>query len=176
MNSIISPKLIAIDTSILGKVAKDFYGQSTKMRKKALTFLSIIKNNGLVPLFCMHHFQEMLQHDNDSVVYNRLSLIKQFPQVAWVNPSSKDGLVGSIIDIQGTEICKLIKNPDISIETLITEIRQELFSYSSGESFINSIEFELIELRKLNIFTTNKSKKVSSISHISNKMGGQICC
>lgn len=168
MTSIIAPKLIAIDTSILGKVAKDCNNQTQSRRRKALKFLSTITYRGLIPFFCMHHFQEILQHDNDSVAYNRLSLIKRFPQVAWVKPSSTEGLVGSIIDVQGTEISKILNDPGISIETLIAEIRQELISYSSGESFINSIEKELIALRKLNVFSTNKSKAISSISHIRN--------
>ena len=168
MTPIITPKLIAIDTSILGKVAKDYYSKTQDRRKEALKFLSIIENRGLIPLFCMHHFQELLQHENDSVSNNRLLLIKKFPQVAWVKSSSADGLVGSIIDVQGTEITKLIKKPNISIETLIAKIRAELISYSSGESFINSIENELITLRKMNVFSTNKSKTVSSISHIRN--------
>lgn len=168
MNSIIAPRLIAIDTSILGKVANDYHSQTQSRIKKALKFLSTITDRGLIPFFCMHHFQEILQHDNDLVAYGRLSLIKRFPQVAWVKPSSPDGFVGSIIDVQGTEISKLLNDPDISIETLIREIRQELISYSSGESFINAIEKELLILRKLNVFETNKSKAISSISHVRN--------
>lgn len=168
MTSIISPKLIAIDTSILGKVAKDYYSKTESRRKEAQRFLLIFEDRGLIPLFCMHHFQELLQHKDDSVANNRLSLIKRFSQVAWIKPSSKDGLVGSIIDVQGTEITKLIKNPNLEIETLIAEIRTELISYSSGESFINSIYDELITLRKMNLFSTGKSKTVSSISHIRN--------
>jgi len=166
MNSIIVPNLIAIDTYILGNVAKDYNSQTQSRRKKALKFLSTITDRGLIPFFCMHHFQEILQHDNDSVAYGRLSLIKRFPQVAWVKPSSPEGLVGSIIDIQGTEISKLINDPNISIKALIAEIRQELISYSSGESFINGIEEELIILRKLNLFETHKNKTISSISHV----------
>lgn len=168
MNSIIAPRLIAIDTSILGKVAKDYSSQTHSRRKNALKFLSTITDRGLIPFFCMHHFQEILQHDNDSVVSDRLSLIKRFSQVAWVKPSSPEGLVGSIIDIQGTEISKLINDPNITIETLIAEIRQELITYSSGELFINDIEEELLILRKLNVFETQKSKAISSISHVRN--------
>lgn len=168
MNSIIVPKLIAIDTSILGKVAKDYSSQTHSRRNKALKFLTTITDRGLIPFFCMHHFQEILQHDNDSVVNSRLSLIKRFPQVAWVKSLSPEGLVGSIIDVQGTEISKLINDPDISIEALVAEIRQELILYSSGESFMNAIEEKLLFLRNLNAFETHKSKAISSISHVRN--------
>ncbi len=166
MNTILSPKLFAIDTSILGKIAKDYSSHNQSKRKKALKFLSTITDRGLVPLFCMHHFQEILQHDNDSVVSDRLSLIKKFAQVAWIKPSSPQGLVGSIIDIQGTEISVLIDSPNIGIQKLISEVRKELISYSSGQTFINSIENELLILRELNLFETQKSKSVSSISHV----------
>ena len=168
MNSIKVPKLIAIDSSILGKVAKDKISQTQSRRNKASKFLSIISDRGLIPFFCMHHFQEILQHDNDSVVYSRLSLIRGFKQVAWIKPNSQEGLVGSIIDVQGTEISTLINDPDISVKALVTDIKQSLISYSSGETFMNAIEEELLMLRKLNLFETHKSKAIDSISHVRN--------
>ena len=66
MNPIIIPKLIALDTSVLGRAAKDYFDINQDRRRKALKFLSIINERGLIPLFCFHHFQEIFQHDDDS--------------------------------------------------------------------------------------------------------------
>ncbi|MFA7165612.1 MAG: hypothetical protein WC124_07210 [Desulfoplanes sp.] len=166
MNLILSPKLFAIDTSILGKVAKDYYSQDQSKIKKALKFMSTITEKGLIPLFCMHHFQEILQHDNDYIVSNRLSLIKKFTQVAWIKPSDPQGLIGSIIDIQGTEISVLLDNPGIVSTELISKVRKKLIAYSSGNTFIDNIQKKLLKLRELNLFGTQKSKAVSSLSHV----------
>ena len=168
MKSIITPKLFAIDTSVLGKVAKDYYSSIQSRRKKASEFLSTISARGLIPFFCLHHIEEILQHDNDTVVSGRLSLIKKFSQVAWVKPSSPEGLVGSIIDIQGTEITLLINDPNISIEKLVSKIRRGLIIYSTGESFINDMKEALLILRGHIFFEKRKQKRkaISSISHV----------
>ena len=92
MNLIISPRLIAIDTSILGKVTDDYFSAISTKRKKAKQFVTTIADKGLVPLFCMHHFQEIMQHENDLKVLNRLKFIHKLPQIAWIKPSSPDAL------------------------------------------------------------------------------------
>lgn len=166
MNSILLPRLFAIDTSILSKVVDDFFNTSNDKRGKALKFLSTLADRCLIPLFCMHHLQEILQHENDSVVLKRLWFIKKFPQVAWIKPSSPEGLVGSIIDIQGNEILKLMDSPKSSIHQMTSEIKQHLIEYSSGARFVNRIENELLALRGLKVFEIQKAKAISSITHV----------
>lgn len=166
MNSILLPRLFAIDTSILSKVVDDFFNTSNDKRGKALKFLSTLADRCLIPLFCMHHLQEILQHENDSVVLKRLWFIKKFPQVAWIKPSSPEGLVSSIIDIQGNEILKLMDSPKSSIHQMTSEIKQHLIEYSSGARFVNRIENELLALRGLKVFEIQKAKAISSITHV----------
>ncbi len=160
MRSNLSPKLFAIDTSILGKVASDYFSPVSSKSKKARKFLSTIADRGLVPLFCMHHFQELMQHKNDLKVLNRLRFIKKFSQIAWVKPSSPEGLVGSIIDIQGSEMLRLIDNPQISLHELISETRKQIIDYSTGEYLINNIGEELLQVHKsyLNLIQTIMSE------------------
>lgn len=174
MSLIISPNLITIDTSILAKVTKDLLSKNEDSIKKAKDFISSIITKGFVPFFCFHHFQEILQHNDEAVVISRLSLIKRFPMIAYLKPRSEDGLVGSIIDIHGAEITKLIKNQNVPFKNMIREIRDDLIVYSDGESFLKSIKNELLELKNHVLFSTNKSRAVASIAHISDTIADNV--
>ena len=101
-------------------------------------------------------------------VNHRLSFIKQFQQVAYIKPSSPERLIGSIIDIQGTEIYTLLNIHDISTKALIAETKRELISYSSGEFFVEDFEDALWTMRELKLFQSRKNREVSSISHLGN--------
>ena len=108
-----------------------------------------------------------MQHENDLKVLNRLKFIHKLPQIAWIKPSSPDALVGSIIDIQGVEILKIIEQPQSSLDELTSEVRNQIVEYSTGQYLINNIEEALFALRELGTFDTQKSKEIASITHIS---------
>lgn len=166
MTLIAKPKLIAIDNSILGKVSKDFYSENLENQTKALDFFDNIKLQGLVPLFCFHHIAEILQHENENIVSAKLSLIANFPQVAWVKSISQNLSIGSIIDIQGAEIQKAISSPSISLSELVETVRNELISYSTGSDFIEMIGPECYVIREMNLIDIQRGKAVDSISHV----------
>lgn len=161
-------KLIAIDTSIFGGVAADYFGYEKVRKKNAESFLTSITYQGLVPFFCWHHLEEILQHDDDTTVQNRFALIKKIPLVAWLKSVNHDGWVGHIVDIQGAEIKYLLDDPKIGYEKLISNVKKDLVYYSSGKEFTERFEDPLLLLRDYNFFKTQKKKAISSISHVHN--------
>lgn len=114
----ILPKVIAIDTYVYEKVAKDFYNHDSGRYKRALYFIDFITNNGLIPFLSLHHLEEILQHENDMIVQDRLSFIRKFPAVAWLKSVNNSGIVGGILDIQSMELKRIIETPDIKIPDL----------------------------------------------------------
>ncbi|MDP8227057.1 MAG: hypothetical protein P9L89_05405 [Candidatus Celaenobacter polaris] len=166
MKLITRPILIAIDNSILGKISKDYYSKNFVKQQKAVEFIENVKVQGYLPIFCFHHIGEILQHENENVVFERLSIIRKFPQVAWVKSVSQNLSVGSIIDIHGTEIQKISQSPDITLYELIDFVRSELVSYSTGSDFIEMIEPECYAIQQLNLLDIQKGKAVNSISHV----------
>ena len=159
-------KLIAIDTSIFGRVAADYFGYEKVRKKNAESFLTSMTNQGLVPFFFWHHLEEILQHSDDTTVQNRFALIKKIPLVAWLKTVNHDGWIGSIIDIQGAEIKYLLGDPTIKYENLIRNVKKDLVYYTSGEEFTERFEYPLLLLRDYNFFKTQKKKAISSISHV----------
>lgn len=169
----ILPKVIAIDTYVYEKVAKDFYSRDSGRYKRALSFIDFITNNGLIPFFSLHHLEEILQHENDMIVQDRLSFIRKFPAVAWLKSVNNSGIVGSILDIQGMELKRIIETPDIKIPDLISEVWKELIQYSSGEEFLDRFEDLLWQLRESYPFETQSKKITASISHVVNDKTGK---
>lgn len=170
----ILPKIIAIDTYVYEKVAKDFYSRDSGCYKRALSFIDFIITNGLIPFFSLHHLEEILQHENDMIVQDRLSCIRKFPAVAWLKSVNNSGIVGSILDIHGMELKRIIEAPDIKIPDLISEVRKELIQYSSGEIFLNKFEDLLWQIRKSYPFETQVKKIIASISHVVNDKMGKV--
>ncbi len=166
MELVSRPKLIAIDNSILAKVEKDYHSRDLARQQKAIEFIKNITRQGYLPIFCFHHIEEILQHENEHVVSKRLSLIKKFPSVAWIRSVSQKIPIGSIIDIQGGEIQKISKNPDITLPELIEHVRKELISYSTGPEFIEIIQPVCDVIQQLKLLDIQKGKAVDSISHI----------
>lgn len=168
MTLITKPKLIAIDNSILGKISKDYYSGDLVKQKKAIEFIKNCKTQGYLPVFCFHHIEEILQHENEHVVSKKLSLIKKFPCVAWIKSVSQNFSVGSITDILGIEIQKISQSPDITLPELVEYVRNELVSYSTGSEFIEMIEPECHAIHKFSLLDIEKGKAVASISHVRN--------
>src|SRR3989304_5481468 len=156
-------KITLISTQ--GKVSKDFYSRDSGRYKRALSFIDFITNNGLIPFFSLHHLEEILQHENDMIVQDRLSFIRKFPAVAWLKSVNNSGIVGSILDIQGMELKRIIETPDIKIPDLISEVWKELIQYSSGEEFLDRFEDLLWQLREFYPFETQSKKTTASISY-----------
>ena len=166
MTLIARPNLIAIDNSIIGKITEDYFSKDIIKQQKAADFIEKTKIHGYVPLFCFHHIAEILQHENDRVIQNRLSLISKFSQIAWIKPKSKNISIGSIIDIQGLEIQKILESPNISLNELSNAVRKEIICYSSGYDFTAMIEPECLMIKELNLLDIQKGKAIDSISHV----------
>jgi len=76
------PRLMSIDTSIFGKLAKDFYSRNSKRSDNAKEVVRFLNENGLISFITIHHIQEILQYENKEIVFGRCSLISKFPTVA----------------------------------------------------------------------------------------------
>lgn len=161
----IIPRLISIDTSVFGDLAKDYYCQDIKRSNKAKRVKDYIINSGLIPFFSLHHFQEHLQHKNDDLLKKRFSLIREFPVVSWIKSKNNSFFTGSVIDIFASEI-RLILDGIKSKNDIILKTKDHLFQYGSGSGLLDNFEDELLFLREFDYFDTQKQKSIDSLIHI----------
>jgi hypothetical protein len=168
-SSVILPKLISIDTSIFGEIAKDYYSKDRMKSDVAANVISHLIKQGLTPFISFHHVQETLQHENDEVVFERWSLIKKFPTVAWMCSYDDENVLGSIFDIHKMEINNLLENPQCGVEGLFGEFRNKYVKYSSGKDFVDKFEAIYCEIRDCGMIDIQRSKEIESLSHIRDK-------
>ncbi|MFW1480374.1 hypothetical protein ACEWA0_23325, partial [Vibrio parahaemolyticus] len=97
-------KLISIDTSIFGDIAKDYFSDNEVLRSQARKTVDHLVLNGYIPFVTYHHILEILQHEDTGTVLNRWSLFQQFPYVAWLSSYDPNAGLGSILDIHKIEV------------------------------------------------------------------------
>jgi len=162
-------KIISIDTYIFGDLAKDYYCNDKRRKNQAVGFIDYFIQKGYIPFFSFHHLEEILQYENDREIFNRWSLIKKFPMVAWFCGCNDKEILGSIFDIQSTEVKYLASREIKGFKDVVSSVRDELIRYSSGEEFVSQFEDVYFRLRDLGMVDTQRSKAIESISHARDK-------
>lgn len=160
------PSLISIDTSIFGKIAKDYFSRDAKRKQCASQVIDRINDSGYCPFFSFPHIQEILQHNNRGIVSNRWLLIKQFKTVAWLSSYGHENILGSPIDCHKLEV-KLFSESGVPHADYLREsIWKRLVKYCSGKDFVEKFQNIYMQLRELGEVDVNRNKEVESLSHI----------
>lgn len=97
------PRLVVLDSSQLGELARDAASHDRARRRKALRFMPSLLARGWLPLLSLHHIEELLQHDNEQVVDNRLSYLWNLDFVAWIGDAEPDSSAGSVVMLMAAE-------------------------------------------------------------------------
>ncbi len=165
----ILPKLISIDTSVFGIIAKDYYSRNNKRSEKAHQVVSHLNSKGYIPLLSFHHIREILQYQDDEVVFNRWSLIKKFPTVAWICSIKDENVLGSIVDLHELEIQLLLENKNDHLARFTDLVRSKYIKYSSGEEFVEHFEPLYCQIRDLGMIDIQRGKEIESLTHVRSK-------
>jgi hypothetical protein len=117
----LSPKLVCLDSSTWGRLAKD--RESNPDAKKVVELLNL---GALVPYFTWHHVEEICQHGNDAIFERRISLIDSLRFVAFPKLSGKVANIGNLIDLRRLEVMELIRNAALTLQELIDLVRPQI--------------------------------------------------
>ncbi|MDO8446678.1 MAG: hypothetical protein Q7T53_11355 [Deltaproteobacteria bacterium] len=172
MSKLIIPHLIALDSSTIGNVARDLYGSNQHNQGKARHLLDCISLKNLIPLVTWHHIEELLQHEDDAVIDNRICFIKNLPMVAWFDTVKPSGIIGTIMDIQAIELSWLISNPSTSFEEIIQKTKDKLLKFGTGRDLISIYDMTIWKqiMKRTAPIRQNRRREIASISHA--KIGG----
>jgi hypothetical protein len=166
---VVLPTLISIDTSIFGSLAKDYFSRNVQICDKAKKTIACMNENGMIPFFSFHHIQEILQHDDDRVVFERWSLINMFPQIAWMCSYSDENVLGSVFDVHLIEVKYLLDNPQSGSGEFKNEVVGKYIKYSDGKDFTARFELVYAQVRDYGLVNTQKSKVIESLSHVQDR-------
>ena len=127
------PRFVALDSSHLGKLARDYFSRDAEKRNRARAFQADIGGKACILLICWHHVVELLRHRDPKVVSDRLEYLKGISLLAWVRAFSDDRMPGSIIDIHCHEISAALRLPSTDAAAVCAEAAKQLICFGSGD-------------------------------------------
>ena len=157
------PFLVAIDTSILNNIARDYFHEEKCKNSIANDFLDKLYNCSAIPVITWHHIEEMLAHKNDKIAAMSIAFIKELPLLAIVK-SDVEIFIGSILDIEANEIRHILKTDASTIDTIIKNTKRDIYKFCSGSEIIEPLVPILGTLRQKVLSKVNKNREIASIS------------
>lgn len=133
-------RLVALDSSQLGDLARDWFSPDPSRRLHARRFHNALTAQAAVPFLCFHHVEELLQHENDAVVTRRLSFLRSLPSLAWVRPADGRPGIGTIVDLLAWEALFARGLPTQGAERVSAAAKPSLVNFGSGAEAMASLE------------------------------------
>ena len=138
------PKLVCLDTSTWGNLARDYVQNETARHAVAL-----LQEHCLVPFITWHHLAELVQHGNEDVVASRIELLRSLKFVAFPRQPEEQAHVGSFLDVKDAELIVLLKEPGATHPQVIQHVRPLITNgFASGEDFCRANEGWWLYYRK----------------------------
>lgn len=157
-------KFILLDTSHVGGLCADATAQEPGRRRKAEEFLNAMYQSGLVPVFCFHHLEELIQHENEDVVDGRLSYLRTLPHVAYVQPSDGRESPGTIVDVFAIEAEVAFEHPKADLLEIREHTRSRVFRFGSGKELIPEVFRDWRTFRTALDDHQDNSRRIAAIS------------
>lgn len=125
------PFLVALDSSHWSNLTRDL--RSAKHRDATLRRLGAFEAAGGVFVFTFHHLTELVQHENEAECRGRLEALRSVSNLTTVVSAHGEG-AGSIADVVGRELRAALHAPDTTSQTVLENVRSNVFEATSGEA------------------------------------------
>lgn len=164
MAAIFVPKLLALDSATLGKLAADCFHQSKHRRNLAREFLGDLKHQGLILSVSFEHLVELLRHENDETVTQRLRFLQQLEMLAWVKSTQETVLPGNCLDIDLQEVRCVVDRQMFDHRAVVELVRQTLWQVGGGSDLIGQVDTFWHVMREAARWLGSDSKEIASIA------------
>lgn len=136
--SLVYPHFVALDSSTLGKVSRDFWSPEKQLREKARTFVKDLQNRNVFITLTLTHIIELLGPEDELLVKNRISFLRGLPFIAWLRPYGRIQFPGSIHDLLRHELHSVIHTAKCDWQSIIDHVRTDIWATGVGcELFVN---------------------------------------
>lgn len=135
------PKIAVLDSSTLGKIARDYWSADAKLRDKARKFLAEMLDRCVFIAFTLTHVSELLRHDNEQVVRDRIRFLRSVKLIAWLRPYDRKWFPGAISDLLARELHAVVYRSARGWDEVVQQVRPELWETGSGaEMFVDDVQ------------------------------------
>jgi hypothetical protein len=155
---LIRPKLICLDSSTWGNIARD-RDHDSHARKLIARF----RVGDVIPFLTWHHVAELAHHGSEKVFYQRVALLRFIPFIAFPKQPQEKAYIGSIVDLRNAEVSEAFRDPTADHATLIERAASRVVSgFASGTQLCGDNE-EWWEIYRQH-FADNFHKRDAEIS------------
>lgn len=111
---ILEPKLVAIDSCNWEQWINDNFSSDPKRRATAMIFEKTLMDQNFIILFTMHHLIELMAHENNSLVDQRLRFVQSRPFLSWIGVAhNEERTLGDITDVMTAEVMAVLAGADL---------------------------------------------------------------
>jgi hypothetical protein len=136
------PKFLALDSSTLGKIARDHWSGRADKLAKAKSLIAQLLDANVYIVLSYTHVCELLRHDDVGVAKERVTWLGTLPMVAWIRPYSGHWWVGGMGDIALRELSAIVHNTAVDWTEIFNHVRPDLLETGVGsEMFVDRPEF-----------------------------------
>lgn len=138
MQLLLKPVFVALDSSHLGDIARDRASIDGERVRVAEEFQRAFDATNNILLVSWHHIQELLSHQDERVIAERVSYLRSMPLIATIRSARGDDVVGGIIDILAFEIEAAFNTPTLNATQVREAVAPSLLRLGSGAGIIQS--------------------------------------
>lgn len=163
-NGLFEPRYIALDSYQLGEWARDHFSERAADRTEAAAFERWLELNGWIPLFCIHHIEELINHNDDSVALKRLRFIGNMNLVSWIN--NHENCIGGIVTLLAEEVRAAVQNPNSGISAIRDTAKSNIIQVGNGKTLLLNDPDAWLELRAEFASQAKKSREIVALSRL----------
>ncbi len=135
---IVRPKYVSLDTATLGRLSLDSHSEDAQTRKAAKDFIESLAELSCSVVISLTHICELLRHNDDSIVHQRLKFLSQLPLIAWPRPHNQTWFVGSIADIAAKELTTHLTLNVRGLKSIRDAVLVDLWQTGTGEDIFET--------------------------------------
>lgn len=164
MNSQKETFLIALDSSVLNDISRDYFHKDQAKQQSAKNVINSLYNFGGILVITWHHLEEILAHKNDTIVSNSIKFIQNLPLVASLKSPNHMHFTGSILNIETEEINNLLDHNNDNLKSTIMKTKANIFHFCSGQELLEPFLDVQNILRNRILNKVNVKREIVSIS------------
>jgi hypothetical protein len=161
------PLFVALDSSTLGSMARDFWSESPDIRVKARTCVNALAEQCVHIVFTHSHVEELLRHGDQSVASDRMHFMRNLPLIAWIRPYHREWLVGSVLDVYAKEIDIVLRKPKAHWKDIVAEVRRDIWETGTGKDMFGDHQDDFwMRMREEYLQYATESRRIASMAKV----------
>ncbi|WP_130814192.1 hypothetical protein [Rhizobium leguminosarum] len=160
MSALLKPFFLALDTSHLTQWIRDSLSRKSGERQRARAFSEWLRARGVLPLFTLHHLEELCAHEDADLVCARIGFLHSLPFIAWIGDQGP----GGVTSMMGSEVLAAHANPEYNPARVRDAAAASLTQVGSGDDFLGPDPNQWLALREIFLQRSREARALVAVA------------